>query len=79
MTEPQRRTFTDERTNVGVVGGGAWGTALGMHCARMGHKVLVWAREHEVVRDINEPSVRENTVYLKVCLLMRVTSHQPVT
>ena len=60
-------TFTDERTNIGVIGGGAWGTALAMHCARMGHPTLVWAREEEVVRDINDANVRENTVYLKVC------------
>ncbi|KAK9797728.1 hypothetical protein WJX73_001344 [Symbiochloris irregularis] len=63
-TQEQRRTFTDETTSVGVVGGGAWGTALGMHCARMGHSVLIWAREEEVVRDINNPEVQENTVYL---------------
>ena len=64
--DPPRHTFTDERANVGVIGGGAWGTALGSHCARMGHPVLVWAREQEVVRDINDPNTRENTVYLKV-------------
>lgn len=39
-----------ERTQIGVLGGGAWGTALGIHCARMGHKVLMWAREPEVCR-----------------------------
>ena len=61
-----RRAFTDEVTNIGVVGGGAWGTALGMHCARMGHPVLVWAREEQVVHDINEESIRENTIFLKV-------------
>ena len=37
-----------DRTEMGVIGGGAWGTALGIHCARMGHKVLLWAREPEV-------------------------------
>lgn len=32
------------RTQVGVLGGGAWGTALAIHCARMGHEVMIWAR-----------------------------------
>lgn len=39
--------LSTERTNVGVVGGGAWGTALAVHCARMGHQVLLWALEPE--------------------------------
>lgn len=65
--QASRRAFSDETTTVGVIGGGAWGTALGMHCARMGHPTLIWAREPEVVRDINDPAVRENTVFLKGC------------
>jgi hypothetical protein len=43
-----RSGLSDERTQIGVIGGGAWGTALGIHCARMGHNVLLWAREPEV-------------------------------
>jgi glycerol-3-phosphate dehydrogenase (NAD(P)+) len=35
---------------VGVIGGGAWGTALAIHAARMGHDVLLWALEPEVRR-----------------------------
>lgn len=46
-----------------MIGGGAWGTALGIHCARMGHKVLLWARESEVVESINGPA-KENTPFL---------------
>ncbi|KAF6266827.1 NAD-dependent glycerol-3-phosphate dehydrogenase [Scenedesmus sp. NREL 46B-D3] len=55
--------LSTERTNVGVVGGGAWGTALAVHCASMGHQVLLWALEPEVVAGINGPA-RENTLYL---------------
>jgi glycine/D-amino acid oxidase-like deaminating enzyme len=40
-------SLSNERTRVGVVGGGAWGTALAVHCARMGHEVLLWALEPE--------------------------------
>ncbi len=28
-----------------VVGAGAWGTALAVHCARIGHNVTLWARD----------------------------------
>ncbi|MFN8574919.1 MAG: NAD(P)H-dependent glycerol-3-phosphate dehydrogenase [Gemmatimonadaceae bacterium] len=35
-----------------VVGGGAWGTALGDLLARGGHQAMVWAREPDVASDI---------------------------
>jgi len=54
-----------ERVRVGVIGGGAWGTALARHCAHMGHDTQLWAREPEVVEGVNDPAVKENTTYLK--------------
>ncbi|WP_337186192.1 NAD(P)H-dependent glycerol-3-phosphate dehydrogenase [Phenylobacterium sp.] len=39
--------------SVGVIGGGAWGTALAQVCARAGRDVLLWAREPEVTQAIN--------------------------
>ena len=55
--------FSTERTvKVGVIGAGAWGTALAIHAARMGHDTLIWAREEQVVKDINE--ARENKIFL---------------
>jgi glycerol-3-phosphate dehydrogenase (NAD(P)+) len=36
-----------------VVGGGAWGTALSDLLSRAGHEVIVWAREPDVVEQIN--------------------------
>ena len=33
--------LSSERTRVSVLGGGAWGTALALHAARMGHEVCV--------------------------------------
>jgi glycerol-3-phosphate dehydrogenase (NAD(P)+) len=39
---------------VAVIGAGAWGTALAAHAARLGHEVRLWAREREVVEDINQ-------------------------
>lgn len=47
---------------VGVIGGGAWGTALAMHAARQGHDTLVWAHEAEVVADIEDN--RTNRIFL---------------
>ena len=38
---------------VGVIGGGAFGTAMACVVRRSGHEVLLWAREPEVVEDIN--------------------------
>jgi glycerol-3-phosphate dehydrogenase (NAD(P)+) len=36
------------RGEIGVVGGGSWGTALAVHWARTGHRVRLWARSEEV-------------------------------
>jgi len=47
---------------LGVIGAGAWGTALASVGARAGMKTLVWALEEEVVSSIN--TVHENTVFL---------------
>ncbi len=47
---------------VGVIGGGAWGTALAQVCARAGREVTLWAREPEVVEAIN--TRHENSVFL---------------
>lgn len=38
---------------VGVIGGGAWGTALAQVAARGGEPVLLWAREPDVVDSVN--------------------------
>jgi len=51
------------KKKIAVVGGGAWGTALAAHAARLDHDVTIWAREPEVVRDINEHA--ENRLFLE--------------
>ena len=48
---------------VGIIGAGAWGTALAQSLANSGRDVLLWAREAEVVTSINEQ--HENSLYLK--------------
>ncbi|WP_267394820.1 MULTISPECIES: NAD(P)H-dependent glycerol-3-phosphate dehydrogenase [unclassified Sphingomonas] len=47
---------------IGVIGGGAWGTALAQVAAHRGDEVLLWAREPEVVTGINER--HENALFL---------------
>ena len=42
---------------VGVIGGGAFGTAMACVVRRSGHEVTVWAREPEVVSAINKNGV----------------------
>ncbi len=39
---------------IGVIGGGAWGTALAQCAAQNDSPVMLWAREGEVVRAIND-------------------------
>ena len=39
--------------SVGVIGGGAWGTALAQTLRLAGREVLLWAREADTVEDIN--------------------------
>jgi glycerol-3-phosphate dehydrogenase (NAD(P)+) len=46
----------------GVIGGGAWGTALAQVCARAGLETVLWAREPEVVADVN--TGHENKLFL---------------
>ena len=47
---------------VGVIGGGAWGTALAQTAARAGLEPLLWAREAEAVESIN--AAHENQLFL---------------
>jgi glycerol-3-phosphate dehydrogenase (NAD(P)+) len=47
---------------LGVLGGGAWGTALAQVLASGGHDVRLWVREPEVVDAIN--TARENPLFL---------------
>ncbi len=45
---------------IGVIGAGAWGTALAQVAAAGGEEVLLWAREAEVVEAINARHVNEH-------------------
>ncbi len=39
--------------DLGIIGGGAWGMALGAVAARAGHQALIWTRRPEVAERIN--------------------------
>ena len=56
-----RESMTSYR-NFGVVGGGAWGTALAQLLAAEGAPVRLWAREPDVVAAINAD--HRNPVFL---------------
>jgi len=45
-----------------VIGSGSWGTALGVHLARVGHDVRLWARDPALVAEMR--TRRANAVYL---------------
>lgn len=64
--------------DVAVVGAGSWGTALARVLAVKGHRVALWAREPEVVREIQEH--RENRPFLPGATLpdtLRATGDLP--
>ncbi|MBN1836696.1 MAG: NAD(P)-binding domain-containing protein, partial [Spirochaetales bacterium] len=50
------------RRKVGVLGAGAWGTALAKVLAERGHRVGLWALEPSVAQEINRN--RANSRYL---------------
>lgn len=59
--------------NFGVIGGGAWGTALAQTLASVGRDVTIWAFEEDCVNAIN--SQHENTLFLpKVRLHPSITA-----
>ena len=49
-------------TRVGIIGAGAWGTALALSVVRAGHAAWLWAREPALVAAMREK--RENVRYL---------------
>jgi len=48
---------------IGVLGAGAWGTALATAAVRAGRDTILWAREEDVVSSINRS--HENSMFLK--------------
>jgi glycerol-3-phosphate dehydrogenase (NAD(P)+) len=54
--------MTQDRLKLGVIGGGAWGTALAQVAATGGRETLLWAIEDEVVAAVNR--IHENPLYL---------------
>ena len=54
--------MTQGPRTIGVIGAGSWGTAIARLLARKGHQVSIWAREAEVVREIQV--FRENRTFL---------------
>ncbi|WP_100259402.1 NAD(P)H-dependent glycerol-3-phosphate dehydrogenase [Qipengyuania seohaensis] len=60
-------------SGVGVLGAGAWGTALAQMLASDGRAVKIWAREEELVDEIN--SAHTNSLYLpSASLSERITA-----
>lgn len=63
---------------IGVIGGGAWGTALAQTLAVAGRDVTLWAFENDCVSSIND--VRENTLFLPgIKLDQRITATSDIS
>ena len=54
--------MTGNHSRVAVVGGGSWGTALAIHCARQGLEVGLWVYEEDLASRM--AGTRVNDVYL---------------
>jgi glycerol-3-phosphate dehydrogenase (NAD(P)+) len=59
--------------SIAILGAGSWGTALGIHLARVGHDVRLWARDPDLVQDML--ATRANARYLGAALPDLVTPH----
>jgi glycerol-3-phosphate dehydrogenase (NAD(P)+) len=53
---------TEKPGKMAVVGGGSWGTALAIHCARVGMPVTLWVYEHDLATRMAESRI--NDVFL---------------
>jgi glycerol-3-phosphate dehydrogenase (NAD(P)+) len=53
---------TNHLDRIGIIGGGAWGTALAVVARQSGREVVLWAREEEVVEAVNRR--HENPLFL---------------
>jgi glycerol-3-phosphate dehydrogenase (NAD(P)+) len=62
MIDPDATPHALSPPDFGIVGAGAWGTALAQTLARAGNSVLLWGRDAALVRILS--SRRENTRYL---------------
>ena len=68
--------MTSATPHVGVIGAGAWGTALAMLANRAGSDVTIWTRNFQVMESIRRN--RENVQYLPECFIdpaIQVTNH----
>jgi glycerol-3-phosphate dehydrogenase (NAD(P)+) len=72
----QTKTESEAYAHIGVIGGGAWGTALALVSQSAGAKTTLCAREADVVDSIN--SAHQNTRFLPGIALpkgLRATTH----
>jgi glycerol-3-phosphate dehydrogenase (NAD(P)+) len=51
-----------KRTHIAILGAGSWGTAVAVHLAAFGHRVLLWGRDIKQIEDMRKK--RENLRYL---------------
>ncbi len=56
-----------KKLSIGVIGAGAWGTAIAKVLTENGHDVVIWAREQEVADSINKTHM--NSTFLPDVLL----------
>jgi glycerol-3-phosphate dehydrogenase (NAD(P)+) len=60
------------KDTIAVLGAGSWGTALAVHCSRIGHDVRLWGRDPDLMDEIAR--TRQNTRYLPEIVVKGVTA-----
>jgi glycerol-3-phosphate dehydrogenase (NAD(P)+) len=62
---------------VAMLGAGSWGTALAIHLARLGHDVRLWARNAELVAEVERDRVHRNHKEVALPATLAATSDLP--
>ena len=75
---------------IAILGAGSWGTALAVHCARIGHDVRLWGRDPalmvRLIKDISRPEmafIARSGIYFGFALglvqtLVWALTHEPI-
>ena len=48
--------------NIGIIGAGSWGTALGILLVNNGHKTTLWSHRQEQAEELDNVGVLRNTM-----------------
>lgn len=65
-----------KQKTIAILGAGSWGTAVAIHLAQIGHRVLLWAHNPQHVALMIEKSV--TPAICPILIFQKPYSHQPI-